>query len=255
MIHGEARPEEPEALPTKDSNYQDFWKSLYVHQNSQLQGDGVSEVCHCGREDQKRNKDAVFVEDRFITLPGHESSLSYFGWFGGWSFHGYFNASGERPTQASCPVGKCTSPFRWTIKQPGWQDAAGVVTLLSNVVKKMQPKPTHVVVNSGKWGHLSVHGLNKLFAAGAEIQRRDGIQFMWKTVSHSRSDTSSAHDKFVEKEVKLARQYGWEVFDAYKMTSSYPLRGQYYKDELHFSQRVVTRLNRLYLEKLLKSLQ
>lgn len=255
MIHGEARPEEPEALPTKDCNYQDFWRAVYVHQNAQLRGDGVSEICHCGREDQKGKKDAVFVEDRFVTLPGNGSSLSYFGWFGDWSFHGYFNPSNERPTQASCKIGKCTSPFRWTVKQPGWQDATGVVNLLSKVVMKMQPKPTHVVVNSGKWGHLTRLGLRKLFAAGAEIQKRDGIKFMWKTVSHSRSDTDNEHDRFVETEVTLARQYGWEVFDAYKMTSSYPLRGQYYRDELHFSERVVTRLNRMYLEKFLASLQ
>jgi hypothetical protein len=254
VIHGKARPELPEKLPSIEYQYNDFWKAVYRHQNTQLQGDGVSEICHCGRKDQQAHEPVVFVEDRFITLPGNGSSMSFYGWFGDASFHGYFTPPDERPTQASCKVGTCTSKFRWSIKQPSWQDARGVVQLLNSVVMKSQPKPTHVVVNSGKWGHLNTRGLRTLFAAGAEIQKRDGIRFTWKTVTHGRSDTRDEHQAFVDQEVKLAREFGWEVFDAYRMTRTYPSRGQYYRDPTHLSERATTHLNRVYLDKLLESL-
>mmetsp|Transcript_49268 Transcript_49268/g.140695 ORF Transcript_49268/g.140695 Transcript_49268/m.140695 type:complete len:391 (-) Transcript_49268:12-1184(-) len=249
LIHGEARPEMPEKLPSIETHYHDFWTAVYRHQNSELQADGVSEICHCGRKDE-----ALYVEDRFVALPANGSSMSFFGWFGDAPFHGYFTPPDERPTQISCKAGTCTSPFRWTIKQPAWQTARGVVQLLNSVVMKLQPKPTHVVVNSGKWGHLNTVGLRNLFAAGAEIQKRDGIRFMWKTVTHGRSDTKDEHQPFVDQEKKLAREYGWEVFDAYRMTSAYPMRGQYYRDPTHLSERATTHLNRMYLDKLLETL-
>jgi len=254
LIHGKARPELPDTFPSMEHQYHDFWRAVYGHQNAQLQGDGVSEICHCGRKDQKEHEPPVFVENRFIALPGNGSSMSFFGWFGDSSFHGYFNPPDERPTQASCKVGACTSQFRWTIKQPAWQNAEGVLQLLNSMVMKLQPKPTHVVVNAGKWGHLNTRGLHALFAAGAEIQKRDGIRFMWKTVSHGRSDTRDEHQAFVNQELKFAREYGWEVFDAYRMTNRYVMRGQYYRDVTHLSERAVTRLNREYLDMLLKSL-
>jgi hypothetical protein len=250
LIHDEARPEEPETAPDKESNYTGFWSEKYAYQKAQLEGDGVSEVCHCGRQGEDNS-----VEDRFITLPGNGSSLSYFGWFGNASFNGYFTASDARPTQASCPVGKCTSPFHWTIKQPDWRHAAGIVELLDSVIVHLQPKPTHVVVNSGKWGHLNGKGLHNLFSAGAKIQKRDGIKFMWKTVSHSKEDTQRCHQRSVKMEKALAYVYGWEVFDTYMPTHRYVLRNQYYLDLHHFAESVVTYLNRIYLGILSTSLQ
>jgi hypothetical protein len=255
LMHGEARPSEPSRQP--DKSYQDRWRLFFLFQNRQLQGDNVSEICHCGRNARPNATAVNWVEDRFVSLPRNGSSISYFGWFGSVSFNGYFNPSGERPTQASCRlIGKCSSPFRWTVKQPGWQDAVGVVHFLNSVVMKLQPKPTHVVFNSGKWGHLNSHGLRNLFAAGAKIQKSEGTRFMWKTVTHSRTDTKHAHQSVVNAEKKLAQEHGWDVLDAYSETKKYPGQGHndLYKDDLHFEDKVTTHLNRIYVEALLGSL-
>lgn len=256
LVHGEARPLEPKTQPSgiKIVTFQDLFRAAFSYQNKQLKGDGVSEICHCGRDGRDGNTHDFgnFVQDRFIALPGNGSSISYFGWFGGQSFHGFFNPPDERPTQASCQIGKCTSPFRWTIKQPEWQKGLGVVNLLSSVVAKLQPKPTHVVINSGKWGHLNSRGLHNLFAAGAKIQKRDGTRFVWKTVTHSKSDTNNNRQALVNMETNLAREYGWDVFDAYNLTRHFPR--DLYKDDMHFQDRVATHLNRMFLEDVSRSL-
>mmetsp|Transcript_46308 Transcript_46308/g.123002 ORF Transcript_46308/g.123002 Transcript_46308/m.123002 type:complete len:382 (-) Transcript_46308:254-1399(-) len=256
MIHGEARPSEPNHYIVAD-NYQKLWRAIFRHQNRELQGEGVSEICHCGRDNRDANKHDFgdFVEDRFITLPQNGSSITYINWSGEHAFHGYFNPSDERPTQAACEIGKCTSPFKWTVKQPDWQNAQGVVQLLRSVVAKLNPTPTHVMLNTGKWGHLTSRGLRTLFAAGAEIQQSMGTRFVWKTVTHSNGDRKHDSQAVVNAEKVLAMQFGWDVFDAYNMTSSYPGRAQNYRDDMHFEDKVTTHLNRMYVESLLQTLQ
>jgi len=256
LLHGEARPSEPSRVPDAHS-YQDRWRLFFLFQNKQLQGENASEICHCGRKDRPNGVASEWVEDRFLSLPGNGSSISYFGWFGGYSFNGYFNPSDERPAQASCRlVGKCAAPFRWTVKQPAeWKNALGAVHLLSSVVMKLQPKPTHVVFNSGKWGHLSSKGLRNLFAAGAHIQKSEGTRFIWKTVTHSRTDKTHDHQSIVNAEKKLAKEYGWDVLDAYSETKSYPgqAHGGIYKDDYHLEDKATTHLNRIFMEALLES--
>jgi len=256
LIHGEARRSEPNHFIVADT-YQKLWRAIFRHQNRELQGENVSEICHCGRDNRDANKHDFgdFVEDRFITLPGAGPSITYINWSGEHAFHGYFNPSDEHPTQASCKIGTCTSPFRWTIKQPEWQNAQGLVQFLSSVIMKLQPKPTHVMLNSGKWGHLTSRGLHNLFAAGAEIQKRNGTRFVWKTVTHSNSDKQHDSQAVVNAEKMLAMKYGWEVFDTYNMTSTYPGRAHNYRDDMHFEDRITTHFNRMYLESLLKTLQ
>jgi len=255
LMHGESVPSEP-AHPLETRSYQDRWRLYFLFQNRKLQGDNVSEISHCGRDVRKKGA-APWVEDRFISLPGNGSSISYFGWFGEYSFNGYFKPPDERPAQSSCRlVGKCLPPFRWEIKQPEWKNAQGVVNLLSRVVMKLQPKPTHVVLNSGKWGHLNSHGLRNLFQAGAKIQKSEGTRFMWKTVTHSQPDTKSDYQSVVNAEKKLAQEYGWDVFDAYSETKDYPgqKHGHVYKDPLHLEDTATTHLNRIYMEALLQSI-
>ncbi|CAK0803633.1 unnamed protein product [Prorocentrum cordatum] len=167
-----------------------------------------------------------------------------------------FNPSDERPTQATCKVGECSTPFRWMVKQRQWRDGMGVVHLLKEVIQKLQPKPTHVVLNCGFWGHLTSSGLHNLFAAGAEIQKADGIRFVWKTMTHLSPKQSGKHPELQEitdMQKKLARQHGWEVFDAYSVTHTYP--EDYFYDGVHMRDKGTTNLNSRFLQALLKSLQ
>jgi len=253
LIHGESR--SPEPPPMTEAGYQAFWKQIFRHQNEQLRSDNVSEICHCGRHPSLPldSKDA-FVEDRFITLPDNGPSISYFGWFGDFTFHGYFDPAGERPTQATCPVGECTTPFRWMVKQQDWRDGRGVVRLLKTVIKKLQPKPTHVVLNCGFWGHLTEHGLHNLFAAGAEIQKNDGIRVMWKTMTHLSPKQAVKFPKvpgITDMQIKLARQYGLDVFDAYSISHDYP--ESWFLDGTHMAEKGTTRINSRFLEAVSKS--
>jgi hypothetical protein len=256
FIHGEARPSEPKRMP-EGNGYQAFWKGIWRHQNKQLQSDSVSEICHCGRHPTlpADSKDA-FAEDRFVALPDNGPSISYFGWFADYTFHGYFNPSNETPTQATCRVGECSTPFRWMVKQNQWRDGQGVVHLLKSVIKKLHPKPTHVVINCGFWGHLTSRGLKNMFAAGAEIQKDDGIRFVWKTMTHLSPKQTWKHPELqgiTNMQMKLARQYGWDVFDAYSVSHKYP--EDYYFDGVHMADKGSTNLNSRFLEALLKSLQ
>jgi len=256
LIHGEARPSEPNHYIEADT-YQKLWRAIFRHQNKELQGENVSEICHCGRDNRDATKHDVgdFVEDRFITLPKAGSSVTYINWSGEHAFHGYFNKPDERATQASCQLGTCTSPFRWTVEQPDWRNAEGVVHFLRSVIMKLQPKPTHVMLNSGKWGHLTSHGLQTLFAAGAEIKKHNGTIFVWKTLTHSSSDSHHNYQAVVNAEKLLATKYGWDVFDTYDMTSSYPGQAHNYRDDMHFEDQITTHFNRMYLESLLKTLK
>jgi len=276
MIHGKthpSRPSQPKPVPPPRSTGQQrvgdtpggikdvihdyaLWKHMFSVQNQDLQGDGVSEICHCGY-DSEANEKTRFVEDRFITLPENGSSISFFAWLGYWSFHGYFDPSKERPNQASCPLGDCKAPFLWTIDQARgdiaeWQNARGVVRFLRSIVMKLQPKPTHVVMNCGFWGHLTSVGLRNLFAAGAEIRERDGTRFVWKTVTHPKSDTTYNLQARVNMQKELARKYGWDVFDAYNVTRDFPAK--WYQDDIHLQDPATTHLNRIYLEALVESL-
>jgi len=127
------------------------------------------------------------------------------------------------------------------------------VNFLSSVVMKLQPKPTHIVVNSGQWGFLNPQGLRNLFAAGNEIQRREGTRFVWKTITHGVDDTNHSNQVRVNFEKRLALTYGWGVFDAYDITSIYAGRDQFYRDKLHFDDQVSTHLNRVFFEAFLNS--
>ena len=96
LIHGEARPSEPNHFIVADT-YQKLWRAIFRHQNRELQGESVSEICHCGRDNRDSNKHDFgdFVEDRFITLPESGSSITYINWSGEHAFHGYPLACGN----------------------------------------------------------------------------------------------------------------------------------------------------------------
>jgi len=237
LMLGKESDEEPANIAAKKrSNYTSFWKAIFEHQNAQLTGDGgAHEICNCGRhgltDELANNENASFVEDRFAMLPNIGTNLSYFGWFGSWDFHGYFNASNGHPTEASCPVGDCEAPYEWTIKNDGFTNAEGVLELLERVVMKMSPAPTHVTINTGHWGSLTREGLENLFSYGQQIRRRTGTVFVWKTETRAALAFRNPKPEQYDLELKLASQYGWPVFDALNLTKHWDV--SYYRNSLH----------------------
>lgn len=247
LMLGKESDEEPANIPTKKrANYTAFWKIIFEHQTAQLTGDGgAHEICHCGRkgltEELANNENASFVEDRFTTLPTIGTNLSYFGWFGAWDFHGYFNVSEEHPTEASCPVGDCQAPFEWTIKNDRFTDAEGVVELIERVVMKMTPTPTHVTINTGHWGSLTREGLESLFSLGQQIRKRTGTIFIWKTETRAALAFRNPKPEQYDLELKLASQYGWLVFDALNFTKHWDVT--FYRNSLHALECKISLLN------------
>jgi len=250
LMLGKQSTDFPATLTPKSLIYAKHWKEVFEHQNAQLTGEGgAHEICHCGRETFNKTET---VEDRFTMLPSIGTNLSFFGWFGDWDFHGYFDASQGRPTEDSCPVGSCRAPFKWTIENNEWKEARGTVELLERVVMKLSPTPTHVIINTGLWGSLTEAGLKRLFSCGQDIRRRTGTIFIWKTTTKKRYAKYGHNKAAIEQadlELKLASQYGWLVFDAYNLTRTWDQ--PFYRDDFHARECKVSLLNRDFVGNLL----
>lgn len=71
-------------------------------------------------------------------------------------------------------------------------DTHSVTDFLQEVVFKMQPTPTHVVLNRSYWGVIGKKKMFQLLELGREFYRKRGTIFIWKTGTRRR-DPYDAH--------------------------------------------------------------
>lgn len=214
---------------------ENFWRKFYNQSNQLLKSDQSKATCDCWRA--KCCDDTI--ENRYFSHQQRNVHLTYLQWFYPYSFKGHWSPSKGSEPEQSCAAGNCAPPASWEIPK---HHAA---QLLEDFVVKLKPTPTHVVMNSAKWGHMTKSGFVSLVKAGKHIKDKYGTKFIWKT--ETRGYKSSSTSSFTKEEVRMARDHDWDVFDVEELTL--PLRNQSwaYSDKLHMSELVNSYLNSVFL--------
>lgn len=188
-------------------NYFDGWTKYYNETNRILQTNRSSEVCDCYRLECCSDT----VENRFFEVPGTNTHLTNIQWMK-WSFKGHWSPSNGYPIDAKCAAGSCAPPFAWEI------DRTDTSRLISEVVMKLKPTPTHVMFNQAIWGMLDNATLTDLAKAGQEVSLKTGTKFIWKTSTRDR-DALIEGSKLgrINAEKEIMTKFGWQILDLYDL--------------------------------------
>jgi hypothetical protein len=236
------------------------WADWYNETNRILNSGKAAEVCDCYRETRKSTQlkqsaevaDAAdglawmadSFENRYFTHQDQNISLTFLQWWDNVSFKGHWSPSMGYPVNQSCAPGMCGPPAYWEIAQ-----ASGMKDML-RLVMMLEPRPTHVVMNQGKWGHLSEGQLSDLMEEGRRIMHHTGTSFIWKTSTHDQGVFYDVSDKkSYKREISIARKHGWVVFDLYEFTKHFP--SKHYNDHVHFREVTNSHFNRNMLDLIL----
>jgi len=186
------------------SDYYTSMKNWFNWSNSQLQSRYGKETCDCYRY----TCCSTCIENRFFSkklLFGVSAHLTYLQWTN-FTIKGHWSPSDGYPIRTHCQPGACAPP--WSFELPS------VGQLLRDVVVKLLPRPTHVVVNKGAWGAMSAPELEDLFREGRALSERHGMKFVWKTTLRNFGPIEPQQQQ-ADMEMRLARQHGWHVLDAF----------------------------------------
>merc|ERR1719162_1754327 len=121
----------------------------------------------------------------------------------------------------------------------------------------LQPKPTHILMNKGLWGHMEEPKLRKLFEAGRKMHDIHGTRFIWQTQTqrgYNLGESEEFHRKYPEvpamnaetdqeiilKEATLAKKYGWEVLDLWEHSKGLEVMRL---DDMHYNEHAKTYFN------------
>ena len=155
---------------------------------------------------------------------------------------GRWNASGAL-SHKSC----FTRPRSFAWQWEDWGDA------IRNYATNLNPRPKHVVLNSGIWGALDEATMDSL----ARAKNDTGMKLIWKTTTFPRPKSKQAlSDKVLQADALMCEKLGaclnvsWtrhvaaELYQATYNTKKKKL----YKDNVHFKEPVYRRMNEQMLE-------
>lgn len=214
------------------------WPTFFNGTNNRLQPHGR---CDCFRSDA-RPFGSKITENRYFWMPGR-LNLTYIQVLGQARKNAdNYNKANKLPivgTWAPTPPldderNRAGLQNKFAPKwQLNWTDT------ISNVVGKLNPPPTVLILNCGLWGSPDISDLVELNEAAKLVVPR----VIWKTTP-TRSARSA---KWVLNDV-AARHTFQEVFDAAWLTSN--VTKELYWDDLHFRATVYNHLNAVLLNQL-----
>jgi hypothetical protein len=188
--------------------------------------------CDCHRS-FARPVGSKTVENRYFwTTEGGGLNLSFIQVLNPETILGHWMPSGNLSDERHrANVHKTFAPL-WRME---WQEC------LREIVAKLQPKPTVLVLNMGLWSGPP----NASYAANLERTARSAApRVVWKTTTRMRK---SGPSKWLRTDLLPRRVFG-EIFDAARLTSA--LSDRDYWDPRHFKAHVYNHLNAALLRQL-----
>lgn len=147
------------------------WKTFYGYTNRLLQ---PYEVCDCNRPD--RWNVAMVYENRYYLDSKARISLTYIQAFGDAHIHGHFAA--EDIHKANFTIADVSNPRTHRLLPPKWTyDWPSALAYIS----KLQPRPTHVLMNAGYWRNSFGNPAFRQRVISAA--KKFGFVVIWKTTN------------------------------------------------------------------------
>jgi len=222
--------------------------------NTQLSTDEAQEVCDCWYENQEN-----MVQNRYLKVGN--SAITFLPWHNqNTKFRFHWTPNEGYPIKTECEISDCKPPFKHEIE--GDPQGEGLLNVLDEFVMNLQPKPTHILMNKGLWGHMEEPKLRKLFEAGRKMHDIHGTRFIWQTQTqrgYNLGESEEFHRKYPEvpamnaetdqeiilKEATLAKKYGWEVFDLWEHSKGLEVTRL---DDMHYNEHAKTYFNSMLVK-------
>ena len=195
-----------------------------------------TEFCDCER--------GLAVENRFLRT-AHGTHLSFFSWSpeltGRWR-------PGPHEQWPHHPGSNVSSVWSYS-------DCTG---FLRDVVMKLRPRPSWVVMNRGLWGSLSWPDFTALLGEGQRLQQCTGVRFVWRTTTTTWGRWSPVGTLYPSgeecarrslRERRMATDFGWGTIDFQVMTANLSRAATH--DGVHFKEAVNVCFNRALAAELL----
>ena len=201
------------------------WKEFYEYTNKQLQ---PHELCDCNRP-QKWNLESVY-ENRYYFDPQANLSITYIQAFGDSNIHGHFDA--ESVHDGSRHMRDIYEPQSTQVLPPKWTfDWEGVFSY----VARIQPAPTHVILNEGLWANSFGDAEFRLKVVAAA--KREGFVVVWKS-------TNFKKQRWQERKVVEADAAMCELADVcLNLNWTCEVEANYYWDNNHFYPTIYHAIN------------
>mmetsp|Transcript_25247 Transcript_25247/g.39624 ORF Transcript_25247/g.39624 Transcript_25247/m.39624 type:complete len:378 (+) Transcript_25247:1704-2837(+) len=245
------------------------WKRFYLRSSAHFEG---RELCDCFRPEGPWNPDFEkrTEENRFLSLPEHNLSLSYLQVFGGFPMHGHFPGRCRGSTQvpmcsrlnvSRAEVSRAThvltneeydsNPLLDQGNVFDWQSS--VHATVRDLVPNMEVDV--LIYNTGLWGELkNATMVGDVMSAGSEVVKAGGSCFWKRTTKRFKcqgGDRRCFRDRWAPEEVAdavpvdQAKDKGWGIMDIATPTSL--LEQDSFADGIHPRPFVYNELNNLLL--------